>query len=550
MISHISIENFAIIRSLSLDLSDGLNIITGETGAGKSIIIEAISMALGSRADTDYVRNGEDKALISMVVDWDGDRIRSILAEEGIPDDNPMVIKREIGLQSKSICRINGSIVPLSVLSRLCRLIADIHGQYDHQSLLDPDNHINILDLYGGDMIRKLLEKVSSAYADYIEASTELMKLRRTLNDSDREKELLEHEYKEIEAAGIRVGEAAELEEKISIIENSENIFKALSNAYDALFGGMSADEALSRAMNELNSVSEFSQDIADASKVVSEAYYQIDDLAGTLRKLKDKTSYSEEELNECIERLDLINNLKRKFGGSEQSVIDYMNKALDTLNSIENSDAKVKELETKITKTREKYDTLAEELTRERIDAAEILEDSINYELAELNFLNARFSVKFEPSSVSAKGSDKIEFLISANKGEPLRPLSKVASGGELSRIMLAMKRIIGEIDEIPTMIFDEIDTGISGATAGIVGNKLKSISKDHQIVCITHLPQIACLGDHHYKIEKTSDEISTETTVVPLSEEERVEELARLLSGTNITDAARQQAKELLKG
>ncbi len=551
MISYISIRDFAVIRDLSLDLHPGLNIITGETGAGKSVIIEAVSMALGARADADYIRTGCERARLAVALDTEDADIGSMLEEEGIPEEDPLVIQREISAKGKSLCRAGGVIVPLSSLARVTKRLVDIHGQYDHQSLLDPARHLAVLDLYGGEEIARLKDMTGEFCREYLGASTELMKLRKSLTDSAREKELLAHELGEIRAAGVREGEYAELEEEIRVMENSEKIFGAISSAYEAVYGGeYAAENGLGNALASLQSVADYSGDLNAAAETLESAYYQIDELRTQLRHLRDSVSFSPDELDEKIERLELLSTLKRKFGGSEASILAYAEKAERKLSLIENADEKVAELEAAISHAREKYDAAATRLTRLRKDAAVKLEQDVELELKDLNFQDAVFSVQFRAGDVSEEGSDDVEFLLSANKGESLRPLAKVASGGELSRIMLALKRITGDLDAIPTLIFDEIDAGISGATAGVVGQKLRSIAQGRQIICITHLPQIAALGDHHYKIEKIHDEISTQTTVTPLSEEERVEELARLLSGTVITDAAREQARELLKG
>ena len=550
MISRLSIRDFAVIKELELELHPGLNIITGETGAGKSVIIEAVSMALGSRADTDYIRHGAQKATVSLLAEWDDPALAELLEQEGIPAESPLVIKREISSQSRSLCRVNGEIVPLSVLSAVCKHIADIHGQYDHQSLLDPERHTAVLDMYGGDEIKKVLEKTSEAYRAYFDASSELMRLRRTLSESKRERELLTHELAEIKAAGISAGEADALEDEIRMMKHSGQIRDAVCGAYDDLYGGdYSGDSALSRAMSQLSAVKDFSADLAEVSEAVESAYYQIDELSSKLRHLRESFSFSEAELDEKIERLETIHALERKFGGSEESILKYAADAEEKLRLIEDSDERIAELEASIKSAREAYDVCAARLTKLRAQTAADVEKAVDKELSELNFSGASFGVEFTPCGVSEGGSEKAQFMIAANPGEPLKPLAKVASGGELSRVMLALKRILGDADSIPTMIFDEIDTGISGATAGIVGEKLRSISRDHQIVCITHLPQIACLGDHHYRIEKNIYESSAETTVTPLGREERVEELARLLSGTNVTDSARNRAAELLK-
>ncbi|MBR5642030.1 MAG: DNA repair protein RecN [Firmicutes bacterium] len=550
MITHISIKDFAIIKDLELDLHPGLNIITGETGAGKSIVIEAVSMALGSRADTDFIRTGADKACITLTADPEGLDVSAELEEAGVPADEPLVIRREISAGRKSLCRVNGTIVPLSFLGRLCRHLADIHGQYDTQTLLNPDGHVDVLDLYGGSDLGNVVGMVRGFYTDMTRTASALTSLRNRLADSERQKDLARYEVQEIDAAGVQPGEDETLEEEIRLMQNSENIYQTLSQIYDAVYDSDdSASGRLGSCLSALEGISSFSKDLGDAAQQFSDAYYALDDLGRDLRRLRDSISFSPEELEEKTERLDLLEKLKRKYGGSLEAILAYRDKAAQELQTIENADAELEDLESKLKLYKEQYETAAARLSVLRKRTAKTLEEEVDRELADLNFADAALSVSIEDAPASEKGSDRVEFLIRTNKGEAFKPLAKIASGGELSRIMLAMKRIIGDLDEIPTMIFDEIDAGISGATAGVVGEKLRSIAEDHQIVCITHLPQIAALGDHHFRIQKTSDEISTQTTVVPLSEAERVEELARLLSGTVVTESARQQARELLK-
>ena len=550
MISHISIKDFAIIKDLELDLHPGLNIITGETGAGKSIVIEAISMALGSRADTDFIRTGAEKASIALTADPGSFDVRDILDEGGVPADDPLVLRREISAGRKSLCRVNGTIVPLSFLGKLCRHVADIHGQYDTQTLLNPEGHIDVLDLYGDEELHSVSRMVSGFYASLTRTGTALDSLRKKLADSERQKDLMRFELQEIEDSCLQEGEDETLEEEIRLMQNSEDIYQKLSQVYDAVYDSDdSASGRLGACLSALESISSFSKDLSDAAQQFSDAYYALDDLGRDLRRLRDGVSFSPEALNEKMERLDLIDRLKRKYGGSLDSVFAYRDKAQQELQTIENADAGLEDLESKLKLYKEQYETAAARLTVLRERTAKTLEQEVDRELADLNFADAALSVSVEPAPASEKGSDRVEFLIRTNRGEAFKPLAKIASGGELSRIMLAMKRIIGDLDNIPCLIFDEIDAGISGATAGVVGEKLRSIAADRQVVCITHLPQIAALGDWHYSIVKQSDDRSTWTTVVPLSDEERVEELARLLSGTTVTDSARMQARELLK-
>lgn len=550
MITHISIRDFAIIKELNMDLHPGLNIITGETGAGKSIVIEAISMALGSRADTDYVRTGCEKATVTMMVDTDDVQLGSILEEAGVQEEDTLILQRQISAVGKSVCRVNGSIVPLSVLSRLCRSIADIHGQYDHQSLLNVDNHIDLLDLYGKQEIEPVRQMTSEFYRGYEQTSAALEQLQKRLAEGERQKDLMRYELEEIRSACLLPGEDEVLEEEIRLMQNSEKIYEVLTAAYDSLYADeLSVSTVLGKSVRDLTGIEEYSAQIREISSVLSDAFYNLEDLGHTLRQYKDSMEFSPDELDEKIARLDTLEKLKRKYGGSLEGIFAYQAKAEKELEKIEHADEEIERLERQKSLLREQLQTASARLHDLRLRYGKLLADAITSELKELHFQDGIFISDIQSGPFSAKGIDRVEFLISANKGEEPKPLAKIASGGELSRIMLAMKRIIGDLDRIPTMIFDEIDSGISGAAAGIVGKKLRQIAGKHQVLCITHLPQIAAFGRHHYRIEKISDEISTHTTVTPLDPDSRVEEIARLLSGTLVTDQARAGARELLK-
>ncbi|MBO5666424.1 MAG: DNA repair protein RecN [Firmicutes bacterium] len=552
MITHIKIQDFAIIDHLDVDFHEGLNVITGETGAGKSIIIEAISTALGSRADTTYVRTGKDKAIIQLTLDTSDERSQAFFEENGITPDDEAVIKREISKTGKNVCRINGEIVPVSLLSKFCRGLADIHGQYDHQSLLNAEQHVFLLDSFGGPEIRKVRATTEEVYHQYVDCSRQLNSLKNNLAAAQRQRDFMSFELDEINKIKPVLGEDEELAQRITLLENSQRIFERLSGAYELLFGEeQSVISQLSAVTNQLGDVAEFSSDISGFNDQVSDAYYQLEDVAEELRRFKDTLTFSPEELEEAYKRQDLLDGLKRKHGGSLQAVLDYAKEVEQSLTKIDNADAEIEELTKNLGIYRDQLKLASSRLSLLRHNAAELMSQKINAELLELNFQNAQFVVDFkqqEKTIYTANGIDVVEFLISTNKGETPKPLAKIASGGEISRIMLAMKRITGELDYIPTLIFDEIDSGISGITASIVGKKLVQIAENHQVMCITHLPQIAACGKHHYKIQKTDNDESTVSTVVPLTEDERVDEIARLLGGINITETTRESARELL--
>ncbi|MBQ2270585.1 MAG: DNA repair protein RecN [Firmicutes bacterium] len=552
MITHIKIQDFAIIDHLDVDFHEGLNVITGETGAGKSIIIEAISTALGSRADTTYVRTGKDKAIIQLTLDTSDERSQAFFEENGITPDDEAVIKREINKTGKSVCRINGEIVPVSLLSKFCRSLADIHGQYDHQSLLNAEQHVFLLDSFGGPELEKVRTTTEEVYHQYVDCSRQLNNLKNNLAAAQRQRDFMSFELDEINKIKPVLGEDDELAQRITLLENSQRIFERLSGAYELLFGEeQSVISQLNAVTHQLSDVAEFSADISGFNDQVSDAYYQLEDVAEELRRFKDNLTFSPEELEEAYKRQDLLDGLKRKHGGTLEAVLAYAKEVEQSLTKIDNADAEIEELTRNLGIYRDQLKLASSRLSHLRHDAAELMSQKINAELLELNFQNAQFVVDFkeqEKTVYTANGIDMVEFLISTNKGETPKPLAKIASGGEISRIMLAMKRITGELDYIPTLIFDEIDSGISGITASIVGKKLVQIAESHQVMCITHLPQIAACGEHHYKIQKTDNDESTVSTVVPLSEEERVDEIARLLGGINITETTRESAKELL--
>ena len=552
MITHIKIQDFAIIDHLDVDFHEGLNVITGETGAGKSIIIEAISTALGSRADTTYVRTGKDKAIIQLTLDTSDERSQAFFEENGITPDDEAVIKREINKTGKSVCRINGEIVPVSLLSKFCRSLADIHGQYDHQSLLNAEQHVFLLDSFGGPELEKVRTTTEEVYHQYVDCSRQLNSLKNNLAAAQRQRDFMSFELDEINKIKPVLGEDDELAQRITLLENSQRIFERLSGAYELLFGEeQSVISQLNAVTHQLSDVAEFSADISGFNDQVSDAYYQLEDVAEELRRFKDNLTFSPEELEEAYKRQDLLDGLKRKHGGTLEAVLAYAKEVEQSLTKIDNADAEIEELTRNLGIYRDQLKLASSRLSQLRHDAAELMSQKINAELLELNFQNAQFVVDFkeqEKTVYTANGIDMVEFLISTNKGETPKPLAKIASGGEISRIMLAMKRITGELDYIPTLIFDEIDSGISGITASIVGKKLVQIAESHQVMCITHLPQIAACGEHHYKIQKTDNDESTVSTVVPLSEEERVDEIARLLGGINITETTRESAKELL--
>ena len=540
MISHISIKDFAVIKNAEVDFFDGLNMITGETGAGKSIVIEAISLALGSRADTTFIRTGQEKAVVQLACTKDGEEY---------------VLTRELSAAGRNICRINGEMVSLSQLKDFCKDLVDVHGQYDHQSLLDPENHIKLIDLFNKESIQPLKDSVADAYGKYSEAKHSLDSLLAAQRDDARQRDFMQYEHEEIQKAALTPGEDSDLTERINILQNSEKIYESLAGAYEALSGSTgesyNATDLVGNSLDPLRQISGYSENLSDIEKRLSETFYELQDLAEEIRAAKDSVVFDPQELNDSLARLDLIDSLKAKYGSSIEEILAYDEKITEKLGFLEDSEGKKRELEEEVRKTGEHLQKCSEELSALRKETAKALTDKMQEELAGLNFENAVLGVDFSrKNEYSIEGFDKVEFMISTNKGEELKPLAKIASGGEMSRIMLAFKKTAGANDNIPTMIFDEIDSGISGVTASVVGRNLLELSTDHQIICITHLPQIAAFGQTNYRISKSSDDSATYTSVDLLDDEEKVRVIARLTGGMDITEKTLENARELIEG
>jgi DNA repair protein RecN (Recombination protein N) len=536
MIDHISIRNFAIIENTDVDLNDGLNIITGETGSGKSILIEAVSLALGSRADSSCVRTGTDKAVVELSGDLDGKDI---------------VIRREVSRTGKNLIKVNGDMVTLAELNRITRRMADIHGQYDNQSLLDPEFHIVLLDSYRADLIKGLKENTAALYHKYSSVKSELIKLLNHEKQSKRDLDFHKFEADEIDSACLVPGEDESLDKKIDLLKNSERIYEELETVYSALSSDGAALDSLNAGLSAMEDLKRFSSGLSDASSEYTDIYYRLQDLSREVVRIRDSVSFSQEELDEAISRKSTIDNLKKKYASSIDEILDYRADLEEKIRVIENFDTEKADLEKELLSVRRDLIEACNSLTAARKDAAVELSEKTLRELNDLNFKDAAIEISVTPlPQPQEDGMDKVEILISTNKGEPLKPLYKVASGGEISRIMLAFKNVISSYDSIPTLIFDEIDNGISGYTASVVASKLKEIAKDHQIICITHLPQIAAAGDHNYRIYKESDDASTFTHLEYLDSETKVGEIARLIGGATITENTLISARELIEG
>lgn len=548
MLSLLHIENIAVIECADISFDRGFNVLTGETGAGKSIVIDAISAILGQRAYRDMIRTGTNKASVRAVF-TDVPRL-FWFEENGVEYDPETIIQREIHLDGKNVCRVNGSLVTVSILNKLGIQLINIHGQHDSASLFDEDNHLQFLD----DFARN--EALRSAYAESYGA---VAKLRREIDrmsmdegEKLRRMETLKYQILEIEKAGLTVGEDEELEARRKLLQNAEKIANGLNDAVENLYGGDDTDGAaslLATAERALARVSKFSAQISDLHEKVADLMYQVQDAAELARDVQYELSYSADELDQIESRLDVIHKLRRKYGTTCAEILEYLERAKKELDEIEFADDHIEHLKKKLAKAEKAAWDAALALRKNRKETAEILSARILTELAQLDMPKVQFSCQFTELELSGNGADAVAFYMSANIGEALKPMSKVASGGELARIMLAMKNVLAEQDRVNTLIFDEVDTGVSGRAAQKVAEKLKSVARSKQVLCVTHLPQLAAMGDTHLLIAKGEREGRTYTTVTPLDLDGRKRELARIIGGANITETTLKSAEEMLQ-
>lgn len=552
MLLNVSVKNLALIKESDIYFKDGMNILSGETGAGKSIIIGSINIALGGKVNKEMVRSGEDHAMVELVFKVDRESTRKKLEDAGVNlEDGEVIVTRKI-VNGRSITKVNGETFPVSALRDITALLIDIHGQHDHQSLLKVDKHIGILDEFAAADISDVKNDVLKAYNAYVDAKNELEMFDMDEEQRIRECEFYNFEINEITDADLTIGEDNDIEESFKKVANMKKILESVSVVHNVMNGdtGENVLDMLGRAVSEMASVSDYD----DSLKDIYNQLVSIEDLCSSVSRdvseYADSSEFDEERAKELEERLDLINHLKLKYGNTIEKILEYRDEKQQKLELLENYDIKKKQAQQKLDETEKILDKKCEKLSSLRKKYAVDFEKRVVETLEDLNFLQVKFKVDFKKSSTySANGNDKAEFMISTNPGEPLMPLAKIASGGELSRIMLGIKTIMAGQDDIDTLIFDEIDTGISGRTAQKVAEQMKLLSKKHQIICITHLPQIAAMADNHLKIEKTSEGNETSTKIYQLDEEKSVEELARMLGGAEITETVMQNAREMKK-
>ena len=551
MLKTLSIENIAVIEKAEIEFSNGFNVLTGETGAGKSIVVDSINAILGERTSKELVRAGSENALVTAYFEDISKEVEQKLNEFDLPcdDDGALVLSRKISAQGKSTCRINGSVCTVSMLKEVGNLLVNIHGQHDSQTLLNADYHYKFVDMYGS--LDGVLDEYKQSFKQLLSVRKQLKALTMDADERDRQIELLDYQIKELSDAEIKVGEWDELKKRKNLILNSQNLLQSLNSALSAFNGSdeySGISTLLSTAVKEIGSVSDVDSEIKavyDKAEALNDSVEVVKD--ALLDKI-NSIEFEPEELNRIEERLDLYYTFSNKYGETEQDMLYYLDEAVKKRTAFENSEEELEKLNVQYDEIFNKTVALAQKLTDLRKSTAEKLGNEICKQLEFLDMPKIKFTTSFEKGNLSANGWDKIEFLIATNVGETAKPLAKIASGGELSRIMLAIKSIIAQKDSIDTLIFDEIDTGVSGKASRKIGLKLKELGAFTQVICVTHSAQIASVADSHFLIEKNVENDRTYTNVTALDYDGRKNELARIMGGINATESLLKSAEELL--
>ena len=547
MLSLLHIDNIAVIECADISFHAGFNILTGETGAGKSIVIDGISAILGERAYRDMIRTGTEKASVRAVftdvpmLPW--------FEENGVTYDPETVILREIFLDGRNVCRVNGALVNVTALRKLGLQLINIHGQHDSASLFDEANHLQYLDDYAGN--ESLREDYAQRYQALADLQKEITRMSMDEGEKLRRMETLRYQIEEISKADLQAGEDDQLEQRRKLLQNAEKVSDGIHTAVECLCGGDDTDGAaslLQQAERELARLSRYTEAFSSLHEKVTDLMYQVADCAEEIREEQEALAYSSDELEQIESRLDVIHRLRRKYGATCQDILDYLEKAKTELDEIEFADDHIERLKVKCQKAENEAQSAAQQLRENRKQAAQQLSKKILSELTQLDMPKVQFSCVFTETELATNGADQVTFYMSANAGEALKPMNKVASGGELARIMLAMKNVLAEQDRVQTLIFDEVDTGVSGRAAQKVAEKLSAVAKSKQVLCVTHLPQLAAMGDTHLLIAKEERQGRTYTTVTPLDLEGRKRELARIIGGANITENTLKSAEEML--
>lgn len=578
MLKSLSIRNYALIESVEIEFESGLNILTGETGAGKSIIIDALNLILGDRASADVVRKGSEKAIVEGILGITGNqKVLSLLAQNEIEVQDDLILRREVSVKGQSRCFVNDSPVPLNVLKEMGDFLVDLHGQHEHQSLLREETHIGLLDEFGS--LDGLVEEYRVSYNRLTDLVSDFRMLSKKERELKEKRDLHEFQLKEIGAVDPKKGEEEELQDELRILENAEKLFDATSQLYRSLYegdqnggspennAGQSVYELLVKARNQMEDLAEIDRVFEDSKNECATAAAIIGEVTKFIQSYNSKIEFNPERLEQIRERLGQIALLKKKYGGSLEAVLEHQGKIAKEFTLAENFENEIKQLKEKIESERKICSGAAQRLSMKRRELVEKISKSVCSELAKLGIANARFDVKIENRlfdkidgeaayvklgrdcyESTSQGIDDVEFYLSTNAGEDTKPLVKVASGGEISRIMLALKTILAKADRLPLLVFDEIDVGISGRIAQSVGKSLKSLSQFHQVISITHLPQIAGFADCHFVVEKKESKNRTSSSIRKLNEDQRIREIARLLSGEEVTEASLLGARELV--
>jgi DNA repair protein RecN (Recombination protein N) len=552
LLSELSIKNFAIIEALSVSFEKGLTVLTGETGAGKSIIIDAIHLLVGGRGSAEFVRHGEAKAEIEGLFQLEPQHpVAAKALEFGIEiEEGMIVLRRDISRTGKSVCRINGKLVTISTLREIGSTLVDIHGQHEHQDLMDETRHLPLLDQFGIEEISPSITEYQDVFHRFEQVNKKLKSLSENEQKTAHRLDLIQFQFDEIQNAKLKLNEDDELFEEKKKLANFEKVFESLQTSYNALRGDQKGLDWISMAMGHLEDAAALDTVYKESYELVMNSFYQLEDVTSALRAELDGMEYDPQRLIEIEERLNEINQLKRKYGKTIEEIVEYAAKIEEEIETLQNKETHIDQLEKELSSIKKDLILEAKQLTEIRKRWAVRLSKLIHNELKELYMAKTVFEIRFESilPHFSRNGVDHVEFFISTNPGEPLKPLSKIASGGELSRIMLALKSIFSKHQGVTSIIFDEVDTGVSGRVAQSIAEKIYKVAVDSQVLCISHLPQVAAMADTHLFISKVTKDGRTKTAVSPLSSEEKIKEIGRMISGVEITDLTKKHAEELL--
>ena len=551
MLLELNIENFAIIENMKIEFEPGLNVLTGETGSGKSIIIDSLGLVLGQRANKDIIKKGKDRAFIEAVFSSYDEETKDLLLEYGIESGDLVVVSKEIREKGPTITRVNNRTVTSQILSKISSHLIDIFAQHESISLMDNKNQLKLIDDFSGKDQGQLLENLKDLVHEINSLKNEYHEKSTMEQNKDREIDLLEYQIKEIEDAGLSDYDDEELYDDFNVLNNMTDTLIKLSEAKSLINEGYettSLEDILDKVIANVVEVTRYNKDLKEVEENLEDIRFRISDIAKDLDRYVSSSEVDEERLQFLRERIDLVNNLKLKYGNNVKAINSFYEEISERLRFLQNFEDNLNKLLRKIEEKEAEATVLAEKISQKRKKTSEILEKKVEEEINKLNIKDAKFKIEIKEKELSFDGIDKIEFLIAPNLGQDLMPMAKVASGGEMSRIMLGFKSIIAEKDNIPTLVFDEIDTGISGKTAQIVGNKIKEVSKDRQVIVISHLPQIVALADTHFAIKKDVVNNSTISTIDKLNYDERVNEVARLIGGMNVSEIAIETAKEMI--